>query len=247
MRKFGLIGFPLSHSFSKKYFEEKFQRDRLNDCSYSLFELKQVNDIIDLRLSEPNLVGLNVTIPYKQSIIPYLDGLSDRAQKIGAVNTIKIKDGTWIGHNTDIHGFQQTLEPLLKAKKNAALILGSGGASLAVKYVLEQFSIPFCMVSRTEKEGCILYNQLNESILTKYNILINTTPLGMFPHLLEMPEIPFQFINSSHVFYDLIYNPELTLLLKTAKDRGCVVKNGLEMLQIQAEKSWEIWNVESGN
>ncbi len=136
MRKFGLIGFPLSHSFSKKYFEEKFQRKNLIDCNYSLFELEQINDIINLRLTDPNLVGLNVTIPYKQSIIPYLDGLSERAQKVGAVNTIKVKNGTWIGHNTDIHGFQRTLEPLLQTKRNAALILGTGGASLAVKYVL---------------------------------------------------------------------------------------------------------------
>jgi len=242
MRKFGLIGHPLSHSFSKQYFEDKFQKESLSNCSYSLFDIEKIDEIIKLRQSEPSLSGLNVTIPYKQSVIPFLDVVSEQAKEVGAVNTIKIKDGKWIGYNSDIYGFYKTLLPLLKQENNAALILGTGGASLAVKYVLKSLKIPYYMVSRNEEEGCLTYDQINKSILLSYNILINTTPLGMFPHALAMPEIPFHFVNQAHIFYDLIYNPQLTMFLRKAQEKGCIVKNGLEMLQLQAEKSWDIWN-----
>jgi len=226
MKLFGLIGHPISHSFSKVFFDKKFEQENLNDCHYELIDIKTIDEIISLK-NNPQLCGLNVTIPYKQAIIPFLDTISEEAKSVGAVNTIKIKDSKWHGYNTDVIGFEKSLVPLLNPSIKNALILGSGGASMAVKFVLDKLSISSSFVSK--------------SVLNEHQLIINTSPVGMFPDLNKMPEIPTDFLTPNHLVYDLIYNPEETLLLKNASFIGCITKNGLEMLQIQAEESWKIW------
>jgi shikimate dehydrogenase len=240
MRVFGLIGHPVSHSFSKGFFEEKFERENIQDCRYDLFDLESIQDVIDLK-AIPNLKGLNVTVPFKKSILPFLDFISDEAKQIGAVNTIKINDGKWFGYNTDVIGFEKSLVPLVSSGVKNALILGTGGASLAVRYVLDKLGISSSFVSRDIEKADYSYKDLSEFILNTHQLIINTTPLGMFPDINKMPEIPLQYLTPSHLVYDLIYNPEETLLLKNAAFAGCQIKNGLEMLHIQADESWKIW------
>jgi shikimate dehydrogenase len=237
---FGLIGHPVSHSFSKGFFEKKFERENIKDCRYDMFDLKSIQDVIDLK-KNPYLKGLNVTVPYKKSIIPLLDFISEEAIKIGAVNTIKITDGKWFGYNTDVIGFEKSLVPLLSPAIKNALILGTGGASLAVRYVLEKLGISFSFVSRNLENADYRYKDLSESVLNTHQLIINTTPLGMFPDINKMPEIPLKYLTLNHLVCDLIYNPEETFLLKNAAFAGCQIKNGLEMLHIQAEESWKIW------
>ena len=237
---FGLIGHPVSHSFSKGFFEKKFERENIKDCRYDMFDLKSIQDVIDLK-KNPYLKGLNVTVPYKKSIIPLLDFISEEAIKIGAVNTIKITDGKWFGYNTDVIGFEKSLVPLLSPAIKNALILGTGGASLAVRYVLEKLGIYFSFVSRNLENADYRYKDLSESVLNTHQLIINTTPLGMFPDINKMPEIPLKYLTLNHLVCDLIYNPEETFLLKNAAFAGCQIKNGLEMLHIQAEESWKIW------
>jgi shikimate dehydrogenase len=237
---FGLIGHPVSHSFSKGFFEKKFERENIKDCRYDMFDLKSIQDVIDLK-KNPYLKGLNVTVPYKKSIIPLLDFISEEAIKIGAVNTIKITDGKWFGYNTDVIGFEKSLVPLLSPAIKNALILGTGGASLAVRYVLEKLGISFSFVSRNIENADYRYKDLSESVLNTHQLIINTTPLGMFPDINKMPEIPLKYLTLNHLVCDLIYNPEETFLLKNAAFAGCQIKNGLEMLHIQAEESWKIW------
>ena len=242
MKQFGLIGYPLSHSFSKGYFSEKFQKESILNCQYDIFPLEKIEDFVELCAQHKNIVGLNVTIPYKEKIIPFLDELDDEAKAIGAVNTIKFTNGKMIGYNTDCFGFEMSLKPLLKAHHSSALILGTGGASKAVEYVLKKLGISFQYVSRTKSSTSISYNDLNSFIIQHSTLIINSTPIGMYPNVDIAPNIPYDAITNQHLLYDLIYNPEETQFLTEGKIRGAQTKNGLEMLYLQAERSWEIWN-----
>ncbi|GAB4395311.1 MAG: shikimate dehydrogenase [Microscillaceae bacterium] len=250
MQKYGLIGYPLSHSFSKQFFETKFAREQLLEASYELYELKSLQELPSLLAREPSLAGLNVTIPYKQKILPYLRNLSPSAQTVGAVNVIKINaDRSLTGYNSDYYGFLQSLSHQLGEYKNLhsldgyrALVLGTGGASQAVQAALQSLKIPFRVVSRTKKSPKnLLYENLNEALMAEHRLIINTTPLGMYPATEACPAIPYQFIGPQHLLYDLIYNPEMTLFLQKGKEAGAKIKGGLEMLYLQAEKAWEIW------
>ncbi|TAM96575.1 MAG: shikimate dehydrogenase [Chitinophagaceae bacterium] len=241
MRHFGLIGFPLSHSFSKKYFSEKFQKEHITDCDYENFPLASIELFPEL-LKKEKPEGLNVTIPYKESVISYLDYLDPAAEKIAAVNCIHFKNGKSTGFNTDIIGFERSLKPLLRPQHHHALILGTGGASKAIGYVLSKLNISFHYVSRHKKPDRFTYGDLNEEIIQQHTLIINTTPLGTSPDVNLCPDIPYQFLRKEHLLYDLIYNPPETLFLQRGKERGAAIKNGYEMLLIQAEASWEIWN-----
>ena len=242
-KKLGLIGYPLTHSFSQKYFTEKFRREHIKDWQYHNFELSKITDFPELLRNEPNLVGLNVTIPYKEQVLPYVDILSDTVQEIGAANTLVItKEKKIKAYNTDVYGFEYSLRPLLKPQHKKALILGTGGASKAIAYTLEKLNISYLMVSRNPKNTSqISYNQIDEILLNNYLVVINTTPVGTFPHIDEAPQIPYEFVTKKHLFYDLTYNPAQTLFLKQAADKDAVVSNGLKMLYLQAEKAWYIW------
>jgi shikimate dehydrogenase len=239
--KFGLVGKNIDYSFSRGYFSKKFENEGL-DHSYENFDLLNINEFESV-LKEKHLRGLNVTIPYKEAIIPYLDSLNKKACKIGAVNTIKItKKGKLKGYNTDYYGFKKSLEPLLKSYHDTALILGTGGASKAIKQVFKKLGIVTHFVSRTAgKDIAFTYDTLTDHIIEEHNIIVNCTPLGTYPNIEAYPNIPYQGITSQHLVYDLIYNPEVTTFLKKAKMEGAVIQNGLRMLQLQAEKSWEIW------
>ncbi|MBL4652795.1 MAG: shikimate dehydrogenase [Flavobacteriales bacterium] len=241
MKKFGLIGKLLSHSFSKKYFECKFSKESIPDCHYDLFELNSIEKFNDL-ISRENLSGINVTIPYKESIIPFLNELSPQAKSVGAVNCIEFLNGKLIGHNTDIYGFRKSLEPLLNRHIKRALILGSGGASKAIKYVLSELEITYSTVSRSPQQDEFSYENLTNEIIAENLLIINTTPLGMFPDIETFPNIPYRFLTPQHILYDLVYNPAQTAFLSKGKKQGCTIKNGQEMLELQAEKSWAIWN-----
>jgi shikimate dehydrogenase len=241
MKQFGLIGYPLTHSFSKKYFEEKFRRENITGCQYDLFPFENIAQLPALVKSHPQLKGLNVTIPYKESVISFLDELNETAQQIGAVNCITISAGKLKGYNTDCYGFQKSLEKFLTASPNICFVLGTGGSSKAVCFVLQQLNIPFIQVSRISKPQCITYDALPRH-LKATNLFINTTPLGMFPDTEACPPLPYHKFTSSDFLFDLVYNPAQTLFLANGKKQGCAIKNGLEMLQLQAEKSWEIWN-----
>lgn len=242
---FGLIGKNISYSFSKKYFETKFQKEELIGFSYENFDLQAISQFPKMIRENPNLKGLNVTIPYKEKIIPYLDELSGKASKIGAVNCIKItKRGTLKGYNTDYYGFKKSLEPLLQPHHQKALILGTGGASKAVAFVLEELGILYTFVSRSKIENALDYKYINATTFDNYQIVINCTPLGTHPNINEFPPIPYDFFTEEHIAFDLIYNPEETEFLKRAKAKNAVIKNGYEMLVLQAEKGWKIWNKE---
>ena len=245
MRLFGLIGFPLGHSFSKKYFEEKFKHENLNDCAFELFPLKEIAAVEKL-FQNKSLQGLAVTIPYKEKIIPFLTEVDAAATEIGAVNCIKIINEERIGYNTDVIGFEKSLIPILKPHHTKALILGTGGASKAVQFVLKKLGIDFLLVSRnriTEK-NIISYSDIDEKLMGQYSIIINCTPLGMSPQESQFPNLPYKFITEKHLLYDLIYKPEKTLFLAEGELHGATIKNGFEMLVIQAEANWKIWNEE---
>ena len=236
---YGLVGRNISYSFSRKYFLNKFINDVLTDHDYRNFDIQEIEDFEDI-LSINNLAGFNVTIPYKQSIIPYLDKVHKKALKIGAVNTVKItKKGKLVGYNTDEYGFRKSLKPFLKEKHKTALILGTGGASKAVAYALKKIGITYQFVSRS---GVLNYENLTEDIIKKHLIIINCTPLGTFPKIEDHPKIPYKGIGNEHILYDLIYNPEETTFLKKGKEKGAAICNGHKMLILQAEKAWEIWN-----
>ncbi|MGV6832745.1 MAG: shikimate dehydrogenase family protein [bacterium] len=239
--KFGLIGKNIDYSFSRGYFSKKFENEGF-DHSYENFDLADISEFESV-LKVKDLKGLNVTIPYKEAIIPYLDSIHKKATKIGAVNTIKItKKGKLKGYNTDYYGFKKSLEPLLKSHHDAALILGTGGASKAIKQVLKKLGIVTRFVSRNAgKDIAFTYDTLTDHIIEEHNIIVNCTPLGTYPNIEAHPNIPYQGITSQHLVYDLIYNPEVTTFLKKSKKEGAVIQNGLRMLQLQAEKSWEIW------
>jgi shikimate dehydrogenase len=241
MTTYGLIGYPLTHSFSPAYFSNKFRQERI-DAVYEKYELKDISELGELVRTRPKIQGLNVTIPYKQSIIPFLDELSEDAKAIGAVNCISFKDGKLKGNNTDVIGFEKSLLPLLKSDHQKALVLGTGGSSLAVRYVLDRLNIPYQLVSRTKSPTTITYEEVNEAILKECLILINTTPVGMFPDVENCPSISYAALSPSHLLYDLIYNPAETKFLALGKMQGAYIKNGWEMLQLQADASWHIWN-----
>lgn len=238
---FGIIGYPLSHSFSAVYFAKKFAAEHI-DATYTPFPLEHIGDFPALLQNHNTLRGLSVTIPYKTAVIPYLDSLDVTAEAVGAVNSIAIKNGFKKGYNTDVTGFEESLRPLLSAQHNAALVLGTGGASLAVAYVLEKLNIPFLKISRTKKDKCITYGELDTAIVSSHTLIINTTPAGMYPKVDECPELPYASIGKEHLLYDLIYNPDETKFLQLGKQNGAAIKNGLEMLYLQAEASWRIWN-----
>ncbi len=246
MKTYGLIGFPLSHSFSAGYFKTKFERENISDCEYKNFEISSIEQITPTLLNNPFLLGFNVTIPYKEQIIPYLHYIDPDAKKIGAVNTVKVirKQGKieLHGYNTDTYGFKETLKPLLASHHNKALILGTGGAAKAVEYVLKNIGLDVLYVSRNPLEDEVSYSDLNEIAIQNFPLIVNSTPLGMYPKVDVCPEIPYEFLTSKNLLYDLIYNPEETLFLKKGREKGALTQNGLGMLKLQAEKAWEIFN-----
>ena len=246
MRKYGLIGYPLSHSFSKRYFTEKFDREGVGDAEYENYPLESIGELPELVRAEPALAGLNVTIPYKEKVIPFLDSLAGDATAVGAVNTIRISRSGGLrltGYNTDVWGFETTLRPLLKPWHTFALVLGTGGAAKAVGYVLKKLGMEVWFVSRHPRgDRAIRYNELTGLMLQKIKLIVNTTPLGMAPHTDTCPDIPYRYLTSEHLLYDLVYNPEETLFMKLGKERKATVVNGMQMLVQQAERSWQIWN-----
>jgi len=245
MQLFGLIGYPLGHSFSVPYFKQKFEDEGI-DAEYRNFPLEQISDFEELVKREPKLVGLNVTVPYKQKIIPYLAALNPTARSIGAVNTIFFcrKEGrlSLLGYNSDVLGFERSLKEHLKEEHKQALVLGSGGSSKAVIHVLDGLGIPFQIVSRKMGEGLLSYDQLDREIMETHSLIINTTPLGMHPKIDSYPEIPYEMITPRHLLFDLVYNPEKTRFLSIGQEQGASIINGSDMLVYQAEGSWEIWN-----
>jgi len=245
MRRFGLIGKTLSHSFSKNYFTQKFAREHIDNCRYDLFELQTIEDLPALLLSNPGLEGLNVTIPYKQEVIPYLDETSDVVKEIGACNCIKIAGGKLKGFNTDVVGFKRSLEAHLQPGHDKALILGSGGAARAVQYALKELGIEYKLVSRRKTGEGLGYEDMGEDVLKNYSLIINTTPLGMYPNVNDAPPIPYEYVSSRHLLFDLIYNPGKTKFLQNGEEQGARIANGHEMLILQAEESWRIWNQET--
>lgn len=241
MRLFGLIGNPLSHSFSRNYFREKFEKESLADHDYENYQLASMDELVPLIADHPFLEGLNVTIPYKKAVLPFLDDHSHLP--IEACNCIRIRKGKLTGFNTDVIGFENSLRPLLVKTHRAALVLGNGGAKVAVVHVLKKLGIQPHVVSRKKQEGADLdYGDLNETLIREHTLIINTTPLGLYPHIENLPNIPYQFTGTDHLFYDLIYNPAVSAFLQKGKDQGATIKNGEEMLIIQAEESWRIWN-----
>lgn len=243
--QFGLIGKKLSHSFSKKYFEEKFVTLGLNSYSYNNFELENIKEFPSLIQANPDLSGLNVTVPYKEEVMPYLNEISEEAKIIGAVNCIKIMNGKTKGYNTDEFGFRFSIKPFLEPKHNRALIFGTGGSSKAVAYALKSIGVEYYFLTSSDTKkapNTFFYSELNPVILKQFLLLVNCTPLGMFPNSNEAPAIPYEQITPDHLTYDLIYNPEETLFLRKCRKQGAITINGLSMLKLQAEKSWEIWN-----
>ena len=242
MRRYGLIGRNVSYSFSPGYFREKFNELGLEDCFYEIFDLPDLNAFSELFVLHPDIRGLNVTIPYKELILPYLHYLDPEAKSIGAVNTIRISGHKLEGYNTDVTGFKESLIPLLRTSDLGALVLGTGGASKAVAYGLKQLGISCQFVSRRPGPGLLTYSDIDAKILAEHSILINCTPLGTYPEVEAAPPIPYSLLNPSHLLYDLIYNPNQTKFLQYGAEKGTRTKNGLEMLQLQADASWNLWN-----
>ncbi len=243
MRTFGLIGYPLSHSFSQAYFTNKFVQLNISDAQYKNFPLQHIAELSDMLRSEPNLGGFNVTIPYKEAIVHYLHELDEVAQNVGAVNCVKISNQKLVGYNTDVFGFEMSIKPFLENKYERALILGTGGASKAIAYVLGKWNIPFHYATRHPvAENHISYNDLSAASIKFFPLIINCTPLGTAPNVQELPPLPYEALTENHFLYDLIYNPAQTLFLKKGAEQGAHTMNGLKMLEMQAERSWEIWN-----
>ena len=244
MRQFGLIGFPLSHSFSKGYFANYFLKENILDAQYENFPIESIDLFKSLWERNPSLQGLNVTIPYKKLVIPFLQHPSSVVQSIQACNCIKLHEGALYGYNTDVIGFEQSLLPYLQAHHQKALIFGTGGAAAAVEWVLKKLGIAYQLVSRTASDGCITYASLSPEVIAAHTLLIQTSPVGMFPNVDEAPNLPYEAITSKHHLYDLVYNPAETKFLALGKAQGASTQNGLEMLHLQADASWEIWNSE---
>lgn len=256
---YGLIGYPLSHSFSKKYFTEKFEKENIRNCEYNLFPIENIELFPQLIENNPTLCGLNVTIPYKESVLKYLDELDETAKAVGAVNCIEIQPhptspmGRRLkGYNTDVYGFRQSIKPFLEIQHERALILGTGGASKAVEYVLKQIGIDCYFVSRGREMGLgnsqkgngksFTYEELNENVMNAFKLIVNCSPVGTYPNINDAPAIPYEYLTPSHLLYDLVYNPPETEFLKRGKAKGAAVVNGLSMLQQQAEEAWRVWN-----
>lgn len=244
MKLFGLIGYPLGHSFSKQYFTEKFEKEGIVDCRFEAFPIESINDFPALLKNNPGLQGLSVTIPYKQEVLRFIDELSQEVKAIGATNSIKIQDGKLTAYNTDIAGFEKSFIQFLQPPHKKALVLGTGGASKAVQYVLRKLSINYLIVTRNKdgKENHITYNDIDKGMMKEYSIIINCSPVGMHPNDNIAPAIPYHLISVNHYLYDLVYKPAETLFLKKGKEGGAAVQNGYDMLLIQAEESWRIWN-----
>ncbi|MBC5774144.1 shikimate dehydrogenase [Pontibacter sp. KCTC 32443] len=242
MKRYGLIGKKLGHSFSKRYFTEKFEREGIADAVYELYELGNIAELPQLLKKEPELVGLNVTVPYKQEVIPYLDELDEAAARIGAVNVIRISEGKIKGYNSDYIGFKTSLEQFYPvAQQGPALVLGTGGASKAVCAALQNLSINYTILSRSSGKGRLTYQELTADVLQRYQLIINTTPVGMYPDVEKYPDLPYEVLTAQHYLYDLIYNPEKTLFLQKGEEAGAHILNGLAMLHGQAEAAWQIW------
>lgn len=245
MKKYGLIGYPLGHSFSMGYFNEKFKNEAIN-AVYENFEIPDIQDITTVIGSNPDLAGFNVTIPYKEKVMDYLDYIAPEAAEIGAVNVVKVthngERALLKGFNSDVVGFVNSIKPLLRPLHKKALVLGTGGASKAVEYGLRKLGLETIKVSRIEKDNTITYGQVTPELLSEYKVIVNCTPCGMAPHFDECPNLPYDSIDDSFLLYDLIYNPEETLFLRKGKEKDATVKNGLEMLLLQAEEGWNIWN-----
>lgn len=243
MKTYGLIGYPLTHSFSKKYFTEKFASEGLTDHVYENFPLTSIEEVVQVFNNNPSLIGLNITIPYKEKIITYLDESTEVVRETGACNCIKIIGGKKVGYNTDVIGFGISLDAKLQSTHRKALILGTGGAAKAVAYALKQRSISYLFVSRSPNgKDVIGYDQIDHSILNEHTLVINTTPIGMYPNVDQAPPIPYQLLGADHYLFDLVYNPVKTLFLHKGEQAGAVIENGAAMLKIQANASWEIWN-----
>ena len=247
MDKYGLIGFPLGHSFSVSFFNEKFTNENIN-ARYINFEIPQIDELPEILASNPELKGLNVTIPYKQKVISYLDDISPEAKSIGAVNVIRIthkgKNPILKGFNSDVIGFTRSIEPMLEKFHKKALILGTGGASKAIEYGLNTLGLETLFVSRTKRDGCITYDEVTPELVKEYNVIVNCTPVGMYPKADSCPDLPYEAMGSHNILYDLISNPDETLFMKKGAEHGATTKNGLEMLLLQAFASWDFWNGE---
>ena len=241
MDKYGIIGYPLGHSFSRGFFTEKFAREGI-DAQYLNFEIPDARMLLDVLRDNPELRGLNVTLPHKQAVIPLLDELSDEAREIGAVNVIRVRDGKLKGFNSDIIGFTESIKPLLKPHHKKALVLGTGGASKAICVGLTRLGLEWKYVSRMPREGMITYNDITAETLKEYTVVVNCSPVGMYPKVDEAPAIPYEHLTPKHLLFDCVYNPEDTLFLKRGRERGARGKNGLEMLHLQAIASWRFWN-----
>ena len=245
MDKYGLIGYPLGHSFSKNYFNEKFSNENI-DAEYVNFEIPTIDELPEILALNPELKGLNVTIPYKEKVISFLDTVSPEARSIGAVNVIRIehKNNNTVlkGYNSDVIGFTKSIEPLLERFHKKALILGTGGSSKAINYSLKSLGLETVFVSRFERPGTIQYNKITPEVIKEYNVIVNCTPCGMYPHIDECPDLPYEAMDNKTLLYDLLYNPDQTLFMKKGAAQGATVKNGLEMLLLQAFASWEFWN-----
>jgi len=242
MKLYGLIGRELGHSWSQQYFQKKFQTEGIEDVDYRLFPLKAISELPSLLSEYPDICGLNVTIPYKESVLPYLDQLDPVAEKVGAVNTIQIQNRKLIGYNTDLVGIRGSLAPLLAGRMERAIILGTGGAAKAVCFVLEEIGIDQLIVSRQSGKGDVTYDELSEEDIRSHELIINCTPLGMHPNIEGFPPIPYSSIGEQHILFDLVYNPAETKFLKKGLERGALVESGIDMLKLQAEESWRIWN-----
>lgn len=245
MDKYGLIGYPLGHSFSRGFFNDKFSAEKI-DAEYLNFEIPSIDDFPDIIETTPELRGLNVTIPYKLQVMDYLDEVTPEARAIGAVNVVRFegtgKNRRLIGYNSDVIGFTNSIEPLLRPHHKKALILGTGGASKAINYGLKKLGLETVFVSRTKRDNCITYADITADVLREYEVVVNCTPKGMFPHTEECPDIPYEHLTYNNLLYDLVYNPDVTKFMQEGKKYGAVVKNGLEMLILQAIGAWEIWN-----
>ncbi|HEX2534486.1 MAG TPA: shikimate dehydrogenase [Chitinophagaceae bacterium] len=243
MKLYGLIGKTLKHSFSQTYFTAKFEREGITDCGYRNFELSSIEELPRMLAEHPELRGFNITIPYKEDVLPYLHARNEVVAATGACNCVRIIEGKLHGFNTDVIGFGQSLDRDRKAAHNRALVLGTGGAAKAVWYALEQRSIPFTVVSRKKQADTLTYDDLDAGTIARHPLIINTTPLGMFPDTDSFPPLPYEALTAGHYLYDLVYNPEQTVFLSRGAERGAVTRNGYEMLLLQAEESWRIWNL----
>jgi shikimate dehydrogenase len=242
MKRYGLIGYPLTHSLSQQYFTQKFIEEGIEDCIYERFSIPSITDLHDILQTHPDLCGFNITIPYKKEVLAFLTERSKAVEEVGACNCVKIEAGKLIGYNTDVIGFENSLIPFLKPTHNKALVLGTGGAALAIVYVLQKLGIAFNYVSRTAMSGHFTYNDLDASVMASHTLIINTTPLGMFPNIEDCPDIPYNLLTPAHHLFDLTYNPAVSTFLTKGMQMGATIQNGQQMFVEQAEQSWRIWN-----